>query len=99
MIIITSEYTYYNNKLDETCNFVENTLLEHEQKYCADYLRSVKVKCFAEFLDKTENEIKIKTIHSCKNNEELNKVMQSSEGMVILVRINKLRIVKKRIVF
>ena len=49
MIIITSEYDYNINKFYETRDIVENTILEYEQKYVADYLKSVKVKCVAEF--------------------------------------------------
>ena len=85
--------------MDEVCNIVENTLLEHEQKYGANYHRSVEVKCVAEFLVKMKNEIKIITIQSCNIIEELNKVMPLSEVMVILVRIDNLRIVIKKIVF
>ena len=31
MIIVTSEYDYNINKLDETRNIVENSRLDHEQ--------------------------------------------------------------------
>ena len=51
-MIFTSEYKYYNIKLDQICNVVENTLLQHEQKYGANYQRSVEKKCVAEFLIK-----------------------------------------------
>ena len=51
-MIITSEYKYYNIKLDEICNIVENTVLEHEQKYGANCQRRVEIKCVAEFLIK-----------------------------------------------
>ena len=44
MTIITSEYVYNNIKLNETRNIVENTLLEHKQKYGANYHRSLEVK-------------------------------------------------------
>ena len=83
-------------KLEETCNTVENTLLEHKQKYGADYHRCVRVECVAEFLDKIKNEIKIKIIQSCNINEESHKVLQNR---IILVRIHKLRIETKRKVF
>ena len=95
----TSEFKYYNIKLDEICNIVENKQLEHKQKYGVDYHRIVKVKCVAEFWDKIENDIKIITIHSCNINDELNKLTCSSEGMLILIRIDKLRILIERIVF
>ena len=99
MLIITSEYIYYNIKLDEICNIVENTLLKHEQKCTAGYRGMVNVECIAEFLVTIENKIKIITIQSCNISEELNKVLQLSEGMVILVRIEKLRLKIERMVF
>ena len=99
IIIITSEDNYYNIKLDEACDIVENTLLEHEQKYGGDCQRIVKVKCVAEFLDEIKNEMKFITFQSCNINDELNKVMISSEGMLILIRIDKLKIVIEWIVF
>ena len=43
MIIITSEHVYNIKKLKETHNIVENTILEHEQKYGSDYFKIVKV--------------------------------------------------------
>ena len=52
MINITSEFDYNKVELNETRNIVENTQVENEQKYCANYRRSIKVKCVAEFLDK-----------------------------------------------
>ena len=99
MIIVASEYVFNNPKLNELCNIVENKLVEHKQKYGVDYHRIVKVKCVAEILDKLKNEIEIITIRSCNINEELNKVMISSEDMLLLVRIDKLRIVIKRRIF
>ena len=99
MIIINSEYIYYNIILDETCNIVENTLLKDEQKDTVGCCRLVKVECIAEFLDKIKNEAKIITNQSCNINEEMNKVMQSSDGMVILVGEDKIRIVIDRMVF
>ena len=90
MLIVTSEYSYYNIKLDEICIIVENTLLKHKQKCTVGCRGMAKVECIAEFLDKVENKLKFITIQSCNINEELNKVLQLSEGMVILVRIDKL---------
>ena len=79
-IIFTNEYNYYNIKMDEICIIVQYKLLEHKQKYGADYHRSVRVECFAELLDKTKNEIIIITIRSCNINDVLSKVMISSES-------------------
>ena len=89
MINFTSEYKYYNINFHETCNIVENTLLKHERKHTVGCRAMVKVECIAQFLDKIKNEVKIITIQKCMLNEELKKVLQSSEGMVILVRIDK----------
>ena len=60
MIVVTSEYDY--NNMNETHNIVEKTIIEYEQKYGADYLKSVKVRCVAQFLDKIKNETKNITI-------------------------------------
>ena len=98
MIIITEDYVYNNIKLDETHNIVENTLLENIQKCGTNYHRSVEVKCVAEFLDKVKNEIKIIIIKHYNNIEELNKIIQSSNGMTELIRIDKIRNIVKRIV-
>ena len=37
MMIVTSEYVYNNNILNETRTIVANTLLEYEQKIGADF--------------------------------------------------------------
>ena len=98
MIIITSECNYNNIKLNETRNIVENTLLEHEQKYGANYHRSIEVKCVADFLDKIKNEIKIIIIERFIFIEDLNKIIQSSNGMIELIRIVKVgNIIKRRV--
>ena len=89
----TSENFYNNIKLNETRNIVENTILECEQKHGADCLKSVKVKCIAEFLDKIENEIKILIIERYDIIGELNKVMESSKSMIEFFRVTKLKIV------
>ena len=99
MLIITTEYKYYNIKLNERCNIVENTLLKQKQKCTVRCRGMVKVECIADCLDEMRNEIKIITIRSCNINEELNKVLQSSTGIFILVRIDKIRIIIERIVF
>ena len=98
MIILTNEYVYNNIKLDETHNIVENTLLENIRKYGANYHRSVEVKCVAEFLDKIKYEIKIIIFKRYNITEELNKIMQSSNGLIESIRIDKIRIIIKRIV-
>ena len=98
MIIFTNEYVYNTIKLDETYNFVENTLLENIQKYGDYYHREVEVKGVVEFLDKIKNEIKIIIIKRYNIIEELNKRLQSSNGMIELIRINKIRITIKRMI-
>ena len=92
----TSEYIYINIKLNETRNIVENTILEYEQKYGAVYLKSVKVECVAEFLDEIKNEIKILIIRRYNIIEELNKILQSSNGIIDFIRRDKIRIRIKR---
>ena len=68
--------------MNETCNIVESTILENEQKYGADCLKSVKIKCVAEFLEEIENKIKIINNERYDIFEELNKVMESSKSMI-----------------
>ena len=86
-MIITSEYVYTNIKLNETRNIVENTKLEHEQEYGENYPRSVKVECVATFFDKIKNETKNITINSCNIIGVLSKIMQTSNGMIKLIRV------------
>ena len=57
-MIVTSEYVFHNIKLTETRNIKENTPKEYDETYGYNYLRAVEVMCFAEFLDKIENETK-----------------------------------------
>ena len=85
--------------MDETCIVVENTLLNHEHKCTVGCRAMVKLKCAAEFLDEIKNEKINTTIRSCNINEELNKILQLADGMVILVRIDKIRIVIDSMVF
>ena len=58
----TSEYVYDNIKLNGRRFIVDKTLLEYEQKHGANYHRSAKVTCVADFLDKIKNETKNVTI-------------------------------------
>ena len=95
MIIVTSECDYKINKVDETRNIVENTVLEHEQKYGGKYRKIIKVKCVAEFLDKVINETKNITIERYNIIGELNKTMQSSNGMIKFIRVIELKIIIK----
>ena len=55
----TSEYVYNSIKLDEKAGIIENTPLEHDQKYGKRYCRSVKVKCVVKFLDRINTKRKI----------------------------------------
>ena len=91
MIIITSEFIYYNIKLDESCDIVENTRLKDEQKVTVGCRGMVKVECIVDFLDKIKNEINFMKTRSFNIIEELNKILQSGKGMVKFVRPDKLR--------
>ena len=87
MIIITSENIYNNIKINETRNIVENTLEKYKQKCGGTYRRSVKIECSAIFWDKIKNDTKNITINSYNIIGELNRIMQSSECMIKLIRI------------
>ena len=78
--------------MKETRNIVENTLLEHEWKYGTNYRRSVKVKCVAKFLNEIKNETQNMTIERYNIFGEVNKTMQSSDGMCKVIRIIELKI-------
>ena len=91
MIIITSEYDYNAIKVDETRNIIKNTEEDCRRKYHANCFAK-EVKCVVEFLDKIKNETKNITIN-CENTfGKVNKVMQSSNGMIKVVRIIELKI-------
>ena len=95
-MIITSEYVYDDIKLNDARNIIENTLLEYERKYGADYHRSEKVECVAEFLNEKKNETKNITIERYNIIRELNKIMQWSKGMIKLITTFELEIIIKR---
>ena len=92
-MVITSEYDYNIKKMDETRNIVENTILEHKQKYGVKYRKFIKVRCVAEFLEKVINETKNITIERYNIIGELNKLMQLSNGMINFIRVIELKII------
>ena len=89
MTVVTSEYVYDNIKLNETRNIVENTLKDYVQKHGNDYRKSMKVKCIAEFLDETKNETKNLITERHNIIGELNKILQSSKGMIKILEYLK----------
>ena len=86
-----SDYVYKNNKLNETRNIIENTLLEYERKYGGKYSRSVKVKCVAKFSDKRINETKNFTIERYNIIREVNTTMKSTKWLCIFLRLYELK--------
>ena len=85
--------------MNETRKIVENTILEHERKYGGEYIRKVKVKCVAEFLDKIKNETKNLTIERYNIIGELNKIKQLSKGKTKFFKIFKIKILIKRRIY
>ena len=57
--------------------------------------KSVKISCVAEFLDKIKNETKRLTIQRYNILGELNKIMESSKGMIKFIRVIELKIIIK----
>ena len=92
-MIITSEYIYDNNKLNETRNILQNTIEEYEETYGLNYKRVVKVKCVGEFYDKLKNETKTIIIDRYHIIGELNKIVQKSRGWIKLVKIIEVKII------
>ena len=88
----TSDCVYNTFEMNETPNFVENTLLEYERKNGANFFRSVKIKCLAKFLAK-KTETKNFTIELFNIIGGVNKVMQSSRGMCKFNRLFELKII------
>ena len=82
-----SDYVYNNIKLDKTRKIVEDTLDEYERKYGYHRNRTVKVLCLAKFLGKIKNETKPIHTESFNIIGELNKIMQSSQGLYKLIEI------------
>ena len=85
--------------MNETRNIVENTLQEYKQKSDRKNRRPVKVKCVAEFLDKIKNEKRSITIERYNIIGELNKIMQSSKGMIKLIRVIHVKIIIEREIY
>ena len=81
--------------MNETHNIVENAIREYERISGLDCRKSVNVKCIAKFLDEINNELKIITIERYNIIEELNRVIQSSKGMFVLIRTDKMKLVIK----
>ena len=95
----TREFVYNNIKLDETRNFVKNTLQEYERIYGSKCYRNVNVKCVAKSSDKVENETKNIKIERYNIIGEVDKIMQSSKGMCKFVRIISLKIIVEGIIY
>ena len=91
-MILTSEYVYNIFKLNETQNIIEITLEEYERKYAFNYNRVIKDYCIAEFLDK-KNETKSITIDRYNIIGEVNKIMQSSKGMIKFIRVVQVKVI------
>ena len=87
---MNSEYDYNIIKVDETRNIIQSTEEDCRRKYHADCFAK-EFKCVVELLDKVDNEIEIITI-DCENIiGKVNKVMQSSKGMIKFVWIIELK--------
>ena len=53
-MIVTSEYNFLNPKINEITDIINNTRLEHSQKYGDNYCRKIEVKCNNIFLYKNK---------------------------------------------
>ena len=91
-MFVTAEFVYINPKLNEINNIIKNTQLDYNQKYGNDYYRKVNVKCNVRFLDKMENKTKNIMIEHMNVIGKVNKIMQSSEGIINLIRALELTI-------
>ena len=67
--------------MDKTGKIVEDNLDEYERRYGYHLHRNLKVMCLAKFLDKIKNETKFIHIESFNIIGELNKTLQSSQGL------------------
>ena len=67
--------------MDKTRKIVEDSLDEYERRYGYHRNRSVEVLCLAKTLDKIKNETKLIHIEGFDIIGELNKIMQSSQGL------------------
>ena len=85
-MFVTSEFVHINPKLNEIKNIIKNTQLEKNQKYGYDYYRKVIVKCNVEFFDKIENKTKKIMIEHENITGKVNKMKQSSKGMIKFIR-------------
>ena len=84
--------------MDKTRNIVENTILEQERKYGGNYRKFIKVKCVAKLRYKLKNKTENINIERYNVIGDLNKIMQSSKGMIEFIGVFELKIrVKGRI--
>ena len=89
-MIGTSEYRFLNPKLNEIIDIINNTQLEHDQKYGDDYCRKIEVRCKIEFSDKIKNKTKNITINHYCIHRGIEKMIVASQGRYELLRPNKL---------
>ena len=95
-MIVTSEYIFLNPKLNEIKDIINNTRLEHDQKYGDNYCRKIEVGCNFKLFNKIKNKTKkITTIqyHGVK------KSMVASQGKYELNKPNKLIILIERTIY
>ena len=78
--------------MDETRSIIENTIEEYERKYGYKYNRLREVRSIAQFLDKIRNETINITIDRYNIIVQLNKMMQSSNGMIRLGKVIQVKI-------
>ena len=91
-MIITAEFVFINRKLNEINNIIKNTQLEYEQKYGYNYYTEANVKCNVKLFDKRENKTKNIMIEHESVIGKVNKIMQSSKGMIKFFRALELTI-------
>ena len=86
-MFVTSEFIYINPKFFEINNITKkNTQLEYNQKNGYYYYRKVNVKCNVKFFHKIENKTKNIMIEHMNFIGKVKKIMQSSKGMIKLIR-------------
>ena len=81
-MFVTAEFVFLNRELNKINNIIKNTQLECNQKYGYNCYAKIDVKCSVKFFDKIENKTKNIMIEHENIIGKVNKILQSSKGII-----------------
>ena len=91
-MFIAAEFVFINPKLKEIKKIIKNTQPNYVQKYECNYYTEDNLKCNVKFFDKIESKRKNVLIEHENIIGKVNKIRQSSKGMIKFIRALELTI-------